>query len=198
MKLAAGRRSADVWLPNDVVLSREAFDMALIREAEVAGEIFAPGTHIKLEDDSREDFRTLSLGNGQVLAARVVILATGLAGAKSQVEEGSRIGAGVIVPAEVVPEFFESNTLYMATGRGGYVGLVRLEDNCLDIGAAFDAAFVRRSGGLGAAAAAILDETGWPAIPGLAHLGEHHHGIEHDDAGTHHNRACYTGRARRP
>ena len=53
----------------------------------------------------------------------------------------------------------------MATGRGGYVGLVRVEDDRLDVAAAFDAAFVKSAGGLGPAAEAILGEVGWPVPP---------------------------------
>ena len=56
----------------------------------------------------------------------------------------------------------------MATSRGGYVGLVRLEDDRLDIAAAFDAEFVRASGSLGVAATRILCEAGLPEIPELA------------------------------
>jgi 2-polyprenyl-6-methoxyphenol hydroxylase-like FAD-dependent oxidoreductase len=60
--------------------------------------------------------------------------------------------------------------VYMATAAGGYVGLVRLEDDRLDVAAAFDAVFVRQCGGLGPAAEAILAETRWPAIAPLAML----------------------------
>ena len=52
--------------------------------------------------------------------------------------------------------FYDSRTIHMATGRGGYVGLVRVEEDRLDIAAAFDADFVKSSGGLGLAAKAIL------------------------------------------
>jgi flavin-dependent dehydrogenase len=99
---------------------------------------------------------------------RIVILATGLAGHESQVAPGSRLGAGVIVPE--APAFFARGVIYMATGSGGYVGLVRLEDGRLDVAAAFDAAFVRSAGGLGPAADAILRTTAWPRIDGLAEL----------------------------
>jgi len=52
----------------------------------------------------------------------------------------------------------------MAVGRRGYVGLVRVEDGGLDVAAAFDAEFVKSSGGLGAAAANILAECRMPSI----------------------------------
>lgn len=75
-----------------------------------------------------------------------------------------------MVPAAVAPPFFARGTIYMVAGRGGYVGLVRVEDDRLDVAAAFDPGFVRANGGLGPAAAAILGTTRWPAIPGLADL----------------------------
>jgi flavin-dependent dehydrogenase len=59
----------------------------------------------------------------------------------------------------------------MACGSGGYVGLVRLEDGRLGMGAALDVAAVRRAGGPGEAAASCLDEVGWPAPERLAQGG---------------------------
>jgi 2-polyprenyl-6-methoxyphenol hydroxylase-like FAD-dependent oxidoreductase len=53
----------------------------------------------------------------------------------------------------------------MAVGRGGYVGLVRIEDGRLDVAAAFDAAVVREADSLGAAAVAVLHEAGFPTVP---------------------------------
>jgi flavin-dependent dehydrogenase len=139
-----------------------------VREAEAAGAIFLPGTMAKLDDaDAGSDSRTVALA-GRPIRARVVVLATGLAGRDSEPVPGSRLGAGMIVPAADGPAFFAPGTIYMATGRGGYVGLVRLEDDRLDIAAAFDLGFVRASGGLGPAAEAVLRETGWPAIPDIA------------------------------
>ena len=97
--------------------------------------------------------------------AGVTVKASGLAG---EVAEGSRLGGGVIVPDP--PASYRSGVIHMAVGRGGYVGAVRLEDGRLDLAAAFDAAFVRASGGLGPAAAAVLCQAGSPPIPGVETL----------------------------
>jgi flavin-dependent dehydrogenase len=67
------------------------------------------------------------------------------------------------VVAEDAPAFFTPGTIHMATGRGGYVGLVRLEDGRLDIAAALDPALVKSAGGVGHAADGILKSVGWPA-----------------------------------
>jgi 2-polyprenyl-6-methoxyphenol hydroxylase-like FAD-dependent oxidoreductase len=77
----------------------------------------------------------------------------------------SRIGAGVVVSGQPA---YHPGSIFMATGCGGYVGLVVLEDSRLDIAAAFDPGFVRDAGGLGEAAARTLAEAGFPAIPALA------------------------------
>ena len=188
MHLAAGRISAQFRMPHGVVLSRSAFDLALVREAEAAGATFLPSTQARLEaiepdaqarNDypllarrARPDTRSIRLvgETSTQIAARVVILATGLSNGDSRPSLGSRLGGGTIVPADLAPDFYRPGQLFMATGRGGYVGLVRLEDTRLDVAAAFDASFVRTSGGLGATAEAILSQTRWPAILGLAEL----------------------------
>ncbi len=154
--LAAGRRSALVKLPGGASLSREAFDAALVNEAVKAGAQFRGGVTAKLGESLQE--------------ASVVIVATGLASHDATPETGSRIGAGVTVPAEAVPEFFAPSTIFMATARGGYVGLVRVEDGRLDVAAAFDVDFVKARGGPGPAAEAVLGEVGWPRIADLAEL----------------------------
>jgi menaquinone-9 beta-reductase len=156
VRVAAGRHSARVKLPGGVALSREAFDVALVAEAVKAGAEFRPGVTARLND--------------ALAAARVVVVASGLGGSDTAPEVGSRIGAGVAVAADAVPEFFTSGTIFMATARGGYVGLVRVEDGRLDVAAAFDVDFVRAEGGPGPAAEAILREVNWPRIPALAEL----------------------------
>lgn len=156
VKLAAGGRMADVRLPGGVALSRETFDAALVRAAVAAGATFQPGVTVQRGE----------------LAPRVLIVANGLNSQlvpdRPPATDNSRIGAGVI--AENAPAFFEPGRIFMAVGRGGYVGLVRLEDSRLDIAAAFDPQFIRETGGLGAAASAILADAGFPPIPNLGVL----------------------------
>src|SRR5262249_31513270 len=161
--IAAGRRSARVKLPGGVALSREAFDQALVREAVKAGVEFREGVSAKFDNGE------LRVGE-QAVETRITIVASGLGGHDAAPEVGSRIGAGVAVSADAVPAFFTPHTIFMATARGGYVGLVRVEDGRLDVAAAFDVTFVKGQGGPGPAAEAVLAEVGWPRIPGLAAL----------------------------
>lgn len=172
VRLAAGGRSAGIALPGGVALSREAFDVALIRAAVAAGVAFLPGTVAKLGAPAGE-FRYVELA-GTHTRTRVVVAADGLAGgltaagSRPVVRPGSRIGAGTTT--ETAPAFFGRGTIFMAVGRGGYVGLVRLEDGRLDLAAAFDPAFVRNLGGLGPAAADVLRSAGFPPVPGIEEL----------------------------
>jgi flavin-dependent dehydrogenase len=162
--IGAGRRTAGVPLPGGVALSREAFDPALIAAAVRAGAEFRPGVAAKFVPGGP------ALVGGVAVRSNVTVLAGGLAGGDATPEPGSRIGAGTTVPADAVPAFFRPGTIFMATARGGYVGLVRVEDGRLDVAAAFDVGFVRTQGGLGPAAAAVLGAAGWPRVPGLAEL----------------------------
>jgi flavin-dependent dehydrogenase len=171
--LAAGPRSARLRLPAGVAVSREAFDAALVSEAVAAGATFLPGVRASVIRPGTATRRELDLafdGRSIRVAPPVVVAADGigsptvaaLAGTGAVPAGHSRIGASVVAPS--APAFFESGTVFMAVGRGGYVGAVRLEDGRLDLAAAFDAAFVRQMGGAGPAAAAILGETDWPPI----------------------------------
>ena len=163
VKLAAGGRCASVRLPGGVALSREAFDVALIDGAVTAGATFQPGTRVQMLE---ADADGVSLSNG--LRTRVVVVADGLNGrARAEaptVRPGSRIGAGAILNDP--PDDYEPGTIHMASGRGGYVGLVRLEDGRLDVAAAFDATFVQLHG-LAGAAMSISESSGLPPLPGL-------------------------------
>ena len=165
VKLGAGGRCATVRLPGGVALSREAFDVALIDEAVNAGATFRSETRVQI-DETADGVEGVFLSGG--LRARAVIVADGLNGRAREeaavVTPGSRIGAGAIL-AEA-PDSYEAGTIHMATGRGGYVGLVRLEDGRLDVAAAFDAAFVQTHG-LPGAASTILQSSGLPPLPGL-------------------------------
>lgn len=105
----------------------------------------------------------------QPVRAKVVLIAAGLAGAafrhdpelRSTPAAGTRIGAGAEAPD--APDFYSPGTIFMATHRAGYVGLVRTETGSLNIAAALDPRFVTAAGGPGPASATIVHEAGFPA-----------------------------------
>ena len=109
----------------------------------------------------------------QTLTAKIVLAADGLghpslcdvSEIRDRIARSSRIGVGCEVrefPADYIP-----GTIHMAVGRGGYVGLVCVERGALNIAAAFDARLVRDSGGPARAAACVLAEAGFAAIPAM-------------------------------
>ncbi len=168
-------RIARLGLPEGVSLSRARLDAALVEAATNAGVRFLDGAHAA-PGESREGTRQVRLtrqGQSIDVTACVVLLATGLAGpnpghgsaVRTRIRSGSRIGAGcVIVDA---PRFYDERTIFMAVGRDGYVGAVRVEDGSLNVAAAFAPGLVRRSGSPAQATAAVLAEAGFPAIAGL-------------------------------
>jgi len=176
--IAAPRCRAQLPLPGGAVLSRQAFDAALVRAAIAAGAAFLPQTRAG-PGPAIAGGRQVTLiqdGTPVTVSAPLVLAADGLGGqflagagdCPARPARYSRIGAGVI--AADAPDFFVAGSVFMACGLGGYVGLARLEDGRLDVAAAFDRPAVRQAGGPGAAAVCILREAGLPAVPGLADL----------------------------
>ena len=168
-------RSTCLAMPGGFALSRSRLDSALVDAATSAGVRFIDDT-LAVALESRDGSRLVRLsrhGRSADVAARVVLMATGLGNtrlpdgsvARTQVRAGSRIGAGCLIGD--APAFYAEGTIFMAVGREGYVGLVRVEDGSLNIAAAFAPAFVRRAGEPGSAAAAILAEAGLPPISSL-------------------------------
>jgi flavin-dependent dehydrogenase len=157
-------------LPAGRAVSRAAFDAALVEAAVCAGVSFLPGIRATLSS-GQSSFRKLRLHYGErtcEIRARVVIGADGLAGSlrRDYHELGSRpqrhsyIGAGVI--AVSASSALEPGTIYMAYGRHGYTGFVRIEHDRLAIAAALAADFVKSAGTLACAVGKVLQEAGVP------------------------------------
>lgn len=180
MELAAYGHRVVIPLPTGEALSREVLDMGLINAAIQSGAAFLSQTTVSLSGISSSDRQVVFDSNGNRAEARaaVVLAADGLGGTLSRAMNssspmpmdrvGSRIGAAVII--ERGPKFYQPETIYMACGRGGYVGLVRLEDDRLNIAAAFDLKSLRDTGHPGRLAGRILHEAGFPSAPNLADM----------------------------
>lgn len=161
VELNHGGRTATLPFVGGVSLSREALDWALIEAAIDAGAEFRPRTKATVRPDRsiqlETDGKTIAIQAGVVVAAdglngRTV---TALTGAKPAIAEQSYLGAGaVLLGGTLVAE----GDVRMLAGRGGYLGIVRLEDCRIDLAAAFDAAFVRSAGSLGEAASSVYRE----------------------------------------
>jgi flavin-dependent dehydrogenase len=174
-RMCARGHTAELNLPNGVALSRERFDEALLHEAIKAGAEFRSETTAAWIGASPEqaDIELKSPNTVGAVRARIVIAADGLAAAFTRRIPGvrhaparrARIGAGTTLAD--APRDYGPNIIHMAIGSGGYVGIVRLEDERLNVAAALGVDYVRSLRGLAAAATHIIEESGLPSIPAL-------------------------------
>jgi flavin-dependent dehydrogenase len=175
VRIAARGQVAQLDLPAGAALSRERLDEALIAEAVAAGADFHPATAARWEAETPDAVQVSLRAGGEATSyhARVVIAADGLnAGFTRQIPgvqalpaRAARIGAGTVLAT--APRDYARHVIHMAVGAGGYVGLVRVEDDRLDVAAAFDVDFVQAAGGLPHAATRVLTESGFPPVDGL-------------------------------
>lgn len=173
LRLAAGKARAALPLSGGAAVSRAALDSALAAAAVEAGARFMPGTLARLDGDA-DSGRVALLGPAAAssIEPRAIVVADGLAGTflsgadgfGPAVRHGSRIGASVTLDAAGV----DPGTIEMACGRGGYVGMVRLEDGRLNVAAAMDPGALRTVGGPGPLAIEILRSAGLSPRPDLA------------------------------
>ena len=173
-QLACQGHLATISMWDGVSLSRERLDSALIDAAVDRGAAFLDKTQAMV-GPSNVRHRQVALnraGHSIEAVASVVVVAGGLACRvfphqttnDCQVAELSRIGAGTVLDAS---SDFDEGTVYMACHRSGYVGLVRLEDQRLDVAAALDSARVKEIGSVGQSVVEILATAGLPVPTGL-------------------------------
>ena len=175
-ELAAEGRKACVPLPGGSALSRAVFDTALAEAAQSVGVRFISGCRAVLTGGTREGW-TLELrscASRAEVRARVVLAADGLGqrllrnteSFESRVVKSAHIGAGAIL--DEAPSFYRHGSIYMAVTEAGYLGLVRVERDQLNIAAALNPKAVRDHGGLGATVKVILEKAGYSVIPSLS------------------------------
>jgi len=169
-RLACAGHFANIRLSEGVSLSRERFDTALIQTAIDAGAEFLDQTQA-LINEATADARTVNLKRGtteQSASAKAIVVAGGLGcrvfaeadANQRQASPSSRVGAGTVL--DVAPAEYCGGTIYMACHKHGYVGLVRLEDDRLDIAAALDAEAIKGQGGIAKLVAQILNHASLP------------------------------------
>jgi len=185
LHLHARDRRADIPLPGGLAISRSTLDALLVQHAVEAGCTFLPETSAFVRPgDGREaggdDVRHVSLeSRGGVpvdACARVVVVAAGLgqqalrdvAPLRDEVESDARVGVGVVAPADVVEA--TDGVITMVVGRGGYVGVTRVEGDRVNLAAACDPSFLKDAGGPGAAVRRLLASAGVGATAALEAL----------------------------
>jgi menaquinone-9 beta-reductase len=186
VRLAHRGRCTVIPLPAGRVVSREALDTHLVRQAIAAGCQWLPGVAVMAIHDTDDDTATSAVEVHATVApaesprrasirAAMVVLATGLADhvritdaatpadrEPRRIAVGSRIGVGGVLAAAASD--LPAGELLMAIGREGYCGIVRLDDGRLDVAAALDRAAVAREADPARAVTRLLGE----AAPGSA------------------------------
>jgi menaquinone-9 beta-reductase len=155
-ELAAGGRRVSFDLPAGAAVSRFSFDAALVHHAVQAGVAFVSGTttvvrglaaecrlrRIVLQQDDRR----------RVAQARMAIVADGLGRTSlkqhrafaPRVAAASRIGLGATLPGTAAE--IDAGNVLMSVARDGYVGLVRVPGDAINLAAAVDPNRVREHG----------------------------------------------------
>ena len=183
-QFSLGHRSKRITLPIPIglAISRDVLDWALVTAAVNAGATFHPETIASIGSISLagREVRLKHLEHESYVTARAVIVATGLGGLRTEstedssewttkVNESSRIGVGCMI--DCPDDEFTSGTIWMAAGAGGYVGLVRVEDNRLNVAAAVDRSWLRQNGTPAAATERLLLTAGL-SVPQQWHFAE--------------------------
>ncbi len=182
-EVRAASRRLSLSLPRGRAVSRMVLDQRLVEEAIRSGVTFRDGVtatvgashgdgrHVEIRHSSPTESRC---STETTLSAKVVLVADGLGhpslGGLSEFTDRpvrkARVGAGCEVSEW--PSEYAAGTIHMAVGRGGYVGLVCVENGSLNIAAAFDTWLLREAGGPARAAASVLADAGFPPIPALS------------------------------
>ena len=182
VRIVAGGRAARVPL-GGATLSREALDTILVERAVEAGVHWLPEFLVTSLADAVDGVcltgRAVGAEPTLSIACDHAVIAAGLADhvridacidptapqatadnqplrSQRAVAAASRIGLGATLPAAASD--LPAGELVMAVGRGGYAGIVRLEDGRIDIAAAIDRATIAATGRPADAIVALLAE----------------------------------------
>ena len=156
-------RIARLPLHGNVALSRSVFDARLVEAAIEAGADFRDGTTVTGVEVVGDAVVLSVRGATAPVRSRVIVDASGLGGLDRDrvVAPDARLGVHGTFDGTLtdLPE----HELRMVVGRGGYVGLVRVEDGSLNVAAAVDREALRD--GPREAVDRILAEAGETPLP---------------------------------
>ncbi len=176
VRIGTGSGSVELPLGAGGALSRDRLDAALVSAARHSGATVWEETEA-LSAMALGPCRRVRMqrhGKNFEIDTSLLIAAEGLGGRLLAREESlpdvvstnSRVGAGCVLPAEST-NYYESGIIHMACGAHGYVGLVRQEDNSLDLAMAADQNALSQMGGPAFLATDILKTCNWPVPAGL-------------------------------
>jgi flavin-dependent dehydrogenase len=173
LKLGGWGHLVSLSLPGGISISRSALDATLVNSALAVGVEFRSLCHAEV-GETHDGFRSVILGSRTKLKvmASLVIDASGLGDSFVFDSEPERVGCasshriGCSAILDHSGDSYESGTIHMAIGIGGYVGVVRVEGDRLNVAAALDPDLIRLHG-VGAAVRYVLDAACFEPIPGL-------------------------------
>lgn len=175
LELRVSGATVKLDLPAGRAVTRSRLDSELARAAVEAGAVLVEGTRAEIGavfGTSREV--TLFSGTGpRRVRASVVVNAAGLAGPgavpggelHTSLARGSWIGVGTVLSAAETS--LPRSMISMSIGRGGYVGMVRVEGDEVLVAAALDPGPVRSAGGPAPVIAGLLEACGTALPDGL-------------------------------
>jgi 2-polyprenyl-6-methoxyphenol hydroxylase-like FAD-dependent oxidoreductase len=176
VRIGTGAGTVELPLGAGGALSRDRLDAGLVSAARHSGATVWEETEALSATvfGSYRRVRMQRLGETVEVDASLVIAAEGLGGRILAREESlpdlvsvnSRVGAGCVLPGNSTTHY-ESDTIHMACGKYGYLGLVRQEDDSLDLAMAADQVGLAQSGGPARLAAKILEGCQWPVPVGM-------------------------------
>lgn len=160
VELRSGASRAELRAEGGLVIDRRTLDAALVERAIDLGAEFRSGCSARIagRDGGMWIVRlTDSTGLTNCIGARVVIAADGLGGSALAALDGVDVvitphawmGLGAIIDRSAADRarIVEPGVIRMCVARGAYVGLVRLCDGSVNLGAAASPAMVRECGG---------------------------------------------------
>ncbi len=111
------------------------------------------------------------------VSAKIVLVCDGLGhpslqqlpGYEAVARPGSRIGLGAVIARTPADDWIQRGEILMAVAKFGYVGIVDVEDNQLDIAAAIDPTHLHRTKSPLASLQCILESVGLPVPQELGH-----------------------------
>ncbi len=168
--LGANQRQLRLKTSNGLTISRSVLDERLAKRAIEAGATFlqeASATILEHPGNIREV--AISQDNQRQTVQGKIVLACGGLGHRilpdaraEEIAQHNKIGFSTILPSS---KLYESQTIYMATGPAGYVGLVVLEDGRLNLAAALRSDTIRKNKNLAAIISDLIRSAGFP-VPG--------------------------------
>lgn len=175
VRLIAPGRSATVAKRPGLALLRSELDVLLVDHACALGVRFESQSagavsSAPIDHQSPVEVRVRTPAGDRTIEADVVIAGDGLGAASvaempefaETIHAGARFGVGGVLPAHASGEAAHParGVIDMHVGRHGYVGLVRLRDESVNLAAALDPAWTRTQGGPAPAMTTIIREAG--------------------------------------